>query len=160
MWVWRLARAAFPALDGEGARLYGGRWNSPGNPVVYASASRALSVLERLVGTEPDDVPSDLTLFELELPDTLEIGTLSAAELDPAWRRPRSELCRRIGDEWIADQATPVLAVPSVIIPEESNYLVNPAHPESIRVQVRGRTPFAFDPRLLRSHAAGKLPSG
>lgn len=155
MRVWRLARAAFPTLDGEGARLYGGRWNSRGNPVVYASVSRALAVLERLVGADPEDVPSDLTMFELELPDTLEIAAVSAAELDPAWRRPRSELCRRIGDAWIARQAAPVLAVPSAIIPEESNYLVNPAHPESTRVQLRDRAPFEFDPRLLRSRAGG-----
>jgi RES domain-containing protein len=155
MRVWRLARAVFPALDGEGARLYGGRWNSRGNAVVYVSASRALAVLERLVGTDPEDVPSDLTIFEIELPDTLEIRTVSATELNATWRRPRSALCHRIGNEWIARQATPALAVPSAIIPEERNYLVNPAHPDSIRVQLGGQTPFEFDPRLLRPRAGG-----
>jgi RES domain-containing protein len=149
MLVWRLARQVFPVLDGEGARLYGGRWNSRGRAAVYASASRALAVLERLVGTDPEEVPSNLALFDLEIPDVLEMERVSLCHLESGWRRPRSEICRRIGDERIGSLRTPVLEVPSAIEPEEHNYLINPTHPDAARVRVRGHSACEFDSRLL-----------
>jgi len=132
-------------LDGEGARLHGGRWNSPGMPVVYTAGSRALAVLELLVWTDPDTLPAELHLFEIDVPDE----AVAVAELPPDWQRPRHSACRELGDAWAASARTLLLSVPSAVIPEEPNHLLNPAHPGMSSVRVVGSRPFAFDPRLL-----------
>ncbi|MBV9774776.1 MAG: RES family NAD+ phosphorylase [Gemmatimonadetes bacterium] len=149
MLVWRLAREIYPALDGEGARLNGGRWNSPGTPLVYTAGSRALAALELLVWVDSRFPPVDLHLFEVEIPDRVSMERVDPAFLNPAWQQSRDAECRRIGDEWALSGRTLLLAVPSSLVPEETNYLVNPRHPEMAGVRVAGSRPFAFDPRLL-----------
>ncbi len=120
--LWRLTRAAHADLSGEGARRYGGRWNSPGRAVVYAAAEAALAVLEVRVHL---DLPFDL------LPDddvllTLETGGLRVEE-GPALNDPVA--CRAYGDRWLAERRSALLGVPSVIVPESHDVLINPAHP-------------------------------
>jgi RES domain-containing protein len=150
MQVWRIARGVHAALDGEGARLFGGRWNSPGTPVVYTAGSRALAILERLVPTDPEDLPDDLVLFQIEIPDSSSRESVSVATLALDWRRPRHAQCRSVGDEWAASGRSLVLTVPSSVVPEETNYLINPRHPEATAVRVTEERPFSFDLRLLR----------
>ncbi len=141
MTVWRLARAAYPALDGEGARRVGGRWNRPGTAVVYTSAHLSLAVLEALVHTDPDLLPADLVAFEIDVPDDLAAPALLADDGRDA------EASAAVGTAWAA-AGPAALLVPSVLVPRERNVLVNPRHPEARRVRIVGQEPFAFDPRL------------
>lgn len=150
MRVWRVARLVHPALDGEGAGRAGGRWNSPGIPVVYTSSTLSLAVLELLVHTDPDLVPGDLDAFEIEVPGSLVPHVLEAGRLPSGWRNiPSHPACRAIGDEWVGRRSHPLLAVPSAVIPEELNYLINPAHPGAGQIRVVRRRAFSFDWRLL-----------
>ncbi len=148
MRVWRLARRAHAALDGEGARLQGGRWNSPGRPLVYSSSHLSLAALEALVHFDLDVVPEDLRAFAIEIPDALAQEQVSADNLPSGWTR-QEFATRALGDEWLAAARTPVLVVPSAIIPEETNVLVNPAHPATPGVAVTASRRFVYDPRLL-----------
>ncbi|HEY7407465.1 MAG TPA: RES family NAD+ phosphorylase [Gemmatimonadaceae bacterium] len=149
MIVWRLARLAHAKLDGEGARLAGGRWNSRGRAAVYASSRLSLAALELLVHTDVPLVPPDLVAFEIAIPDTLEIESVDLASLPEDWRLPGHRSCRSIGDTWLAEERTAVLRVPSAVVPEELNYIINPAHRAAKSIQVVGRRKFAFDSRLL-----------
>lgn len=145
MIVWRLCRAPFIALDGEGARRSGNRWNSPGRTVIYAASTLSLAVLELLVHTDPDLVPDDMVAMRLEVPEA-EYPSVSPGELP----KPESmEWYRERGDAWLGSKQSLVLFVPSVIVPVEQNVLINPAHPDMSRVRVRDISPFQFDTRLL-----------
>ncbi|MBD0319191.1 MAG: RES family NAD+ phosphorylase [Gemmatimonadetes bacterium] len=150
MRVWRLARRRYPVLDGEGARRAGGRWNSPGSAVVYTAGSRALAALELLAYVNPGAEPPDLELFEVHLPDDVPARTVGPTELERDWRAPRHPDCRVRGDTWARSADTLLLVVPSAMIPEEPNYLINPAHPAASRVRVVSSRPFSYDPRLQR----------
>ena len=152
MSVWRLARRPFQALDGEGARLNGGRWNSEGTAVVYTSTTLSLAALEYLVHVEPLLVPSDLIVMQLELPDDPALG----AHVDPSqfppgdWQEyPGPEWQAELGDMWIQDGTFVWLAVPSAIVPQEYNVLLNPRHPRMHEIKVVASRSFAFDRRLL-----------
>jgi RES domain-containing protein len=145
--VWRLARRKHAALDGEGARLAAGRWNSWGVPVVYTSEHLSLAVLEVLVHVDSDLLPHDLIAFEIEIPDGVSHVRVDATGLPRGWRT-RIDRCRRVGDAWIADGRSAVLAVPSVVIPHETNFLINPRHARSGRVRVVRSERFQLDIRL------------
>jgi len=148
--IYRICRAGFAALDGEGARLYGGRWNRPGRPVVYTSSSLALAALEYLVHVDPPEVPPDLTALAIEVPDDIPSWTVDATDLPPGWsERVRCDACEALGDGWLDAGATALLRVPSAPVPEEANVLIDPRHRDARRVRVVKTRPFAFDPRLL-----------
>jgi RES domain-containing protein len=148
--IWRLTRRAFKEMDGEGARKAGGRWNSEGIPVLYASSTLALAALEYLVHVDADDVPDDLIAMQIEVPDEAPLEEMAAADLPRGWnRKPQHPACVEVGDRWIADGRALALRVPSAIVPEELNCLLNPAHPDAARLQVIRVREFAFDPRLL-----------
>lgn len=149
MVVWRLARLAHAKLDGEGARLAGGRWNSRGRSAVYTSSRLSLAALELLVHTDVPLVPPDLVAFEIDVPDAIAVEMVEIAALPKDWRLPGHPSCRSIGDTWLAEERTAVLRVPSAVVPEEWNYLINPGHRASKSIQVIGRRKFAFDSRLL-----------
>ncbi|HEU0013932.1 MAG TPA: RES family NAD+ phosphorylase [Longimicrobium sp.] len=150
MRVWRIARAAYQALDGEGARLYGGRWNPEGVAAVYASASLALAALEYLVHVDTENVPGDLVALEIEVPDDAGARVVLPAELPADWNRVDDHpACVETGAGWAREAADLVLRVPSAIVPEESNFLINPSHPAAGRVSIVRTRPFSFDPRLL-----------
>jgi len=148
--AWRIARDAHQALDGEGARLYGGRWNPEGVAAVYTSASLALAALEYLVHVDAEDVPGDLVALEIEVPDDAGVRIVRPRDLPADWNRVEDHpACVAMGAEWVRNGADLVLRVPSAIVPEESNLLINPGHPTAGRVTVVGTRPFSFDPRLL-----------
>jgi len=134
--VWRICSRRHQRFDGEGARLYGGRWNYAGTAVVYTSASLALAALELFVHIDVDLLPNE---------------TVKAASLPRNWRRyPALESLKDIGTNWAARGSTAILAVPSAIIPEEQNYLLNPAHRDFKQVRLRRSIPFHFDPRMWK----------
>ena len=148
--LWRLVKPEYaPGLDGEGARLAGGRWNSPGVAVVYCSESLALAVLESFVHLPPAmrgaaRLP-EMTAVKLALPEHAAIREPEEAEL-PDLSDP--EDCRGFGDEWVAAARALALAVPSAVVPLERNFLVNPAHPEAEGIRVLAEEPFRFDRRM------------
>jgi RES domain-containing protein len=148
--AWRIvkARHASTAFSGEGAAKFGGRWNSRGVPMVYASSSRALAVLETLVHLNPP-VRFKFAAFRVRF-DSRWVETLDPKRLPRDWRsEPPGQRCKTIGDTWVEEARSAVLVVPSVIVLGESNYLLNPAHPDFRKVLVSRPEPFAFDPRLL-----------
>lgn len=149
MRVWRIARAAYGKLDGAGAERAGGRWNSPGRSVVYTATHPALAALELLAHLDPSDVPNDLQLFTIDIPDGLATTRLAAPALPPDWRAiPNHPACRAAGDAWLEAAETPLLLVPSAILPDSGNVLINPRHPATAMIITEAH-PFAFDPRLL-----------
>jgi len=150
MYVWRLARAVFSALAGDGARVAGGRWNWPGLPLVYASSTVSLATLEILAHTDLRALPDDLTAYQIHIPDDVTIERVTLDELDPAWRDTSDHaVCRARGKVWIETASTAVLVVPSIIVPDESNYLLNPRHPDFARIVVAQTRDFVMDARLL-----------
>ncbi|MGA2492197.1 MAG: RES family NAD+ phosphorylase [Roseiarcus sp.] len=142
MRVWRVCRRPFADLSGEGARVYGGRWNSPGRPMVYAAESAALAVLEVRVHLDLDwrVLPDDYVLMAIDAGD-LVAETLAETPVDP----------RAAGDAWLASGRLALLRAPSSIVPESANVLVNPAHRDAARLAVASIRPFAFDARLWPS---------
>ena len=150
MLVWRITRAVHAALDGEGARRVGGRWNSPGVAVVFTAEHLSLAALEYLVHIDIDEVPDDLVALGIEAPEDAGERHLDAGSLPLNWRTALySEACRGIGDSWARSQDSLLLRVPSVIIPEEDNLIINPAHPRASELRIASERPFTFDPRLL-----------
>lgn len=150
MRVWRICRAAHQDLDGEGARLYGGRWNSEGVSAVYTSSTLALAALEYLIHVDIEDVPDDLVAMAVEVPDDAAVASVTVDDLPGDWNRtPDHPACAKIGDAWVADGTALLLRVPSALVPEEWNVLVNPRHPRAGDMAVMSVRPFAFDPRLL-----------
>ncbi|WP_272877274.1 RES family NAD+ phosphorylase [Neoroseomonas eburnea] len=133
-----MVRRPFADLSGEGARRFGGRWNSPGRRVVYFADHPALAVLEVRVHLDlpPDLLPADYVLLRVALPGPVEV--LETLPEDP----------RTVGDAWLAEARSPVLSVPSVIVPAARNLLLNPTHPAADRARIESIDPFAFDPRL------------
>lgn len=147
---WRIvktARAA-TAFDGEGARLFGGRWNSPGTRVVYTAQSEALAALELLVHLGSHQILGAYSAIPATFDDAL-VTAVDPASLPADWRAyPAPPALAAIGDAWIASAASVVLRVPSVLVPDESNYLIDPAHRDVRRVKIGQGKSFRFDPRL------------
>ena len=139
MLAWRLCREPFADLSGEGARRYSGRWNKPGRPLVYAASSAALAVLEVRVHLDlaPELLPDDYVLLTVDL-DELDVEEVLDLPPDPAV----------FGDTWLEERRTPVLRVPSVIVPESPNLLLNPLHPDAVAARILRQRRFSFDRRL------------
>lgn len=147
--VWRLCKKRYlgTAFQGEGARIYGGRWNSPGHPTVYTSETAALATLEILVHLEDTELLQHYTLVPASLDEDL-IATLDPEHLPENWRRyPAPESAQAIGDEWITDASSVGLRVPSVVVPGH-NVLLNPQHPDFERIEIEDPVDRDFDPRL------------
>ena len=151
--AWRIVKRRHTgrAFDGEGARLYGGRWNSPGVPVVYVAESRALAALEVLAGLQSRTTLEAYVLIEVHFDEAL-VEELGPDSLPDVWRTspPRPET-QAIGDRWVREARSAVLRVPSVLIPAEFNFVLNPAHPEFGTVEIQDPMSFKLDPRLTGS---------
>ena len=151
MRIWRLChqRFAASAFDGEGARLYGGRWNHKGLPLVYCSATLSLAVLEVLVHHRVAIPPQDFVAVPAELPARLKITTLTMNDLPAAWQQdPAPAHLQELGSDWLRNASSVALAVPSVLVPQEYNYLLNPRHQDFARLVIGQPEPFPFDARL------------
>ena len=151
MRVWRLcsARHARDPLSGRGGLLASGRWHPRGVRIVYTSQSLALAVLEAVVNAGRDGLPQDLVRFEIDVPDALPRESVDPAHLSKTWRTyPAPPALAAFGEAWARELRTAVLQVPSAVIPEESNFLLNPAHPRAAEIRVVTTRPFLFDPRL------------
>jgi RES domain-containing protein len=152
--VWRIttARFAASAFSGEGARLYGGRWNPKGWPMIYTAESQSLALLELMVQDDP--LRANYVLIPAQLPADLPETRVDTETLPAEWRTigARSAL-QEIGRTWIDSSDTAVLSVPSAVVPAERNYLLNPRHPDFTRIQIGAPLSLEVDTRLLRNLA-------
>ncbi|HUD98137.1 MAG TPA: RES family NAD+ phosphorylase [Bryobacteraceae bacterium] len=138
-----------PGLDGIGGLFAAGRWHTRGERVVYFGGSAAIVVLERLVHIDPDLLPDDLQLGRFEFSEP--VAETQAAEIAPlASNWPQDEnATRQIGGRWRQQGTSCLLAVPSAILPEESNFVFNPEHPDATRLRQVAERRFTFDARLI-----------
>lgn len=149
--AWRIAktRYASAAFDGEGARLYGGRWSSAGIRVAYASQSVALATLEVLAGLGRMSLLASYSLVSVQF-EKSDLEILPAASLPANWRTyPAPPELQAFGDKWIAENRSLVLQVPSAIIETETNYLLNPMHASFASLTISAPVPFELDARLV-----------
>ena len=148
--AWRLTKTKHlaTAWDGEGARQNGGRWNSVGTAVVYTSGTLALALVETLAHL-PSGVLPAYTAVPIDFDASL-VTELEVKDLPPDWRSdPPPASTKAIGDNWVLTARSRALRVPSVIVPIEYNFVMNPNHPDFARTRIGTPMPFPFDPRLL-----------
>lgn len=154
MHVFRIvARAFADDLSGEGARLYGGRWNPQGMPVLYTAESLPLAILETLVNIPPDFLGTPLFCrVTLSIPDDTEFTIISPTELPAEWQAyPAPVELAEIGKRWLTLKNTVGMKVPSTVAGGEGwNLLFNPRHPDFKQLKLEAVSPFTFDARLLR----------
>ncbi|MDT0631455.1 RES family NAD+ phosphorylase [Rubrivirga litoralis] len=148
--VWRIVREkhAATAFSGVGAARAPGRFNSMGTPVVYTSDSYALAMLEVRVHVATFRGMRDRVAVSAEVDDDL-VEALTVADLPPDWQeRPAPTSTQALGDAWVASGRSAVLRVPSVVVPEQTNYLLNPQHPDFGRIRLGTPAALTVDPRL------------
>ena len=149
--AWRIVRAsrAGTAFSGEGAWRNGGRWSSAGVRVVYVSEHQSTAALEIFVHTVPFPLSETYKAFRLELPDSL-TENLPTTQLPRNWRDSLPPLeATEIGDRWVKEQRSAVLAVPSAISPDDRNFLLHPEHRDFKRIRIAPPIDYEFDPRLF-----------
>ncbi len=149
MLLYRIARSVYATdLTGTGARLYGGRWNSIGRSMVYTAASRSLAVLEALVHLPPTIIPEDFRLITLDAP--ADIFEPDAGIFPPNWNAyPEPDILKRTGDFFLKENKNLLMKVPSAVVKQEYNYLINPAHALASKIKVISNEDFTFDSRLV-----------
>lgn len=148
---WRIVKAEHVsgAFSGDGARIFGGRWNSRGVAVVYTAQSVALAALEMLVHLGRGAILTSYVTIPCTFPAEV-VLRLDRKRLPARWRAyPAAPELAALGDAWVKSGTSAVLEVPSVIVTSESNYLLNPAHPDFERIRRSDPAPFEFDLRLL-----------
>lgn len=150
MILWRLTRRLYADLSGRGGELFDARWHTRGRRVVYCATTAALAVLEVRVhlDLELDQLPDDYVLMKIMAPDELETQAIAAEDLSKGWQRDE-ELCRPLGDRWLAACSTGLLDVPSAVVQVERNVLLNPKHSDAKEVSVATTIPFGWDARLF-----------
>jgi RES domain-containing protein len=149
--AWRLVNQRFAriAFDGEGARLYGGRWNSNGVAVVYTAQSQSLAALELLANADSASLLERYVFISVEFSSHL-VQKVDFSSMPQNWQAdPAPQESKDIGDTWVASGSSCVLQVPSVIVPAESNFLLNPRHVDYRKLRIGKPLRFRFDPRLL-----------
>ena len=141
-WSGHLSASGFPA-----------RWNSAGAYVSYSAGSRSLACLENVVHKGTTDLKRPYISMTISIPDDIEIKIISIKELPSGWHHSGEtgyQLCRSIGDTWVRNSETAVLKVPSAIVENDSNYLINPGHPDFLKIKIIAEEPFAFDRRIKK----------
>ena len=149
MILYRICSAKYADdLTGMGSRLYGGRWNSVGRSMLYLASSRSLAVLEVLAHLSATNVPLGMVLLTLETPD--DSTTVDVSELPDNWNKyPEPNVLKQIGNSFLDRNEYLLLKVPSALVSEEFNYLMNPMYPKTDKVKITNKSPFNFDERLL-----------
>ena len=147
--AWRLTKTKHlaTAWDGEGAKRDGGRWNSVGTAVLYTSATLSLALVETLVHVTSGVLPA-YTAVPIDFEASL-VTAVGTKDLPPNWKdNPVPASTQALGDAWVMAGTSLALRVPSVVVPVEFNYVLNPRHPDFSRVRIAAPMPFPFDPRL------------
>jgi RES domain-containing protein len=143
--VYRILRKRYSRkpLDGEGAYQFGGRWSSPGTRLAYTAEHLSLAIIEYYIHIDPGDSPPDLVVVSADIPDSVSRRRVALSRL------PAPPALAAIGDSFAADRKNAVLIVPSVLAPSESNWLINPQHPEFRRIRVHPPEDFRYDARFF-----------
>jgi RES domain-containing protein len=157
MLLWRLSGQQYAkTFDGGFGLLFDGRWNTAGHAVTYCATSPSLCVLEKLVHIEDPNLLPDLVMVRYEVPDNLDIETITIAELQQSWQLQESWTQQR-GDQWHGSMSTLLLRVPSAIIPLDSspdlNVVINHRHPAVTQIKTLVTEPFVLDARLFQSRS-------
>jgi RES domain-containing protein len=149
MILWRISN--YETLDGRGGLFASARWHSRGRPIVYLANSAAGALVEVLVHLEldPARLPRSYTLLKADAADDVSVQRLDAALLAQNWRDD-STITRNVGDEWLAAGKSALLEVPSAILPETVNFLLNPLHPDAAKVRVLWHEAYPYDRRLFK----------
>ncbi len=147
--LWRVSNYA--SLEGTGGLYVSGRWHTKGHPVVYCSEDPSTALLETLVHIEIDseDRPETFQVLKIESSGQVSIEQVNIAKLGAEWRDDLART-RNVGDEWLQSARSLLLEVPSVLVPERRNYLINPVHPEMKNLRITARYSHPFDQRFLR----------
>jgi RES domain-containing protein len=145
--LYRIADSRFAPESGEGARIYGARWNSPGRAVIYACTSYAGAMLEKLVHTGRR-IPKHQVCVTFEYPNALHSEVVDPQSV-AGWSDANMYASRRFGDAWLVEARTAILLVPSVVFEQERNALINPVHPAASRIRTLSIEPVRWDDRLF-----------
>ena len=151
MRIYRLTASRYveSAFSGEDTRRIGGRWTPVGRCAVHAAGSIALAVLETLVHVDASVMPAH-RVIAVDVPETMPVTTIAVGELPNDWRRtPPPSMLRELGKAWLDAGETALMQVPSVIVPEEPNFLLNPLHADFSRLLIHPPAPFEIDRRLF-----------
>ena len=149
MRIYRIADGRHPTWDGTGAALIGGRWNSPGRPVIYGSLSYSCAMLEVLAHAGIGRLPNTHCVVIAEIPEAIAIERCESFSLPKDWNTDNSASAKLFGDQWIKESRSLILLVPSVIAKFEWNVLVNPLHPDFSLITTSQSEPVIWDKRLF-----------
>lgn len=155
--AWRIVKRKHmkSAFSGDGARLFGGRWNNPGVPLIYTATSQSLAVLEILVHLEAPELLEKYVMLGIGVEESL-IADVDESRLPKNWKTsPAPAAIRAIGDEWATARVSAVFRVPSAIVPFEHNLLLNPLHPDFSGIKIADSSAFGFDSRLFKTTTRG-----
>ncbi len=149
MFLWRISN--HEGLDGRGGLLASARWHTQGRPIVYLAASPAGALVEVLVNLELDAarLPGNYTMLKVEAPDDIAIRRVEVGSLPESWASDLA-ISRSLGDEWLASGESALLEVPSAILSDTFNVLLNPEHPDAVRIKVVGQRAYPYDRRLFK----------
>jgi RES domain-containing protein len=152
MQIYRLVRARYLAdFSGEGAAIMGNRWNSKGTKMIYCAANRSLAMAEVAVHLSLNNLPKDYLMMEIEVPSDVRIDELNS--LPDNWHAfPATSATKLIGDQFILQDVSCLLKVPSAIVHKDYNFLINPNHKEFTKIRILDTYPFPFDLRLFGSY--------
>lgn len=152
MRVYRIAKTLYIRdLTGAGPRAHGGRWNHKGTPLIYTSETRSLTSLEYFVHLPMTQEPLDLSIATLLLPDDLDIPEVPSSSLPRGWKTyPAPLKLADIGSDWVRRRSSLLLHVPSAVVPDERNVLINPEHPDAGLLELEDVRTYVFDERLLK----------
>jgi len=149
MIVYRITHSHFKDdISGNGAKTYGGRWNVPGLPALYTSEHISLCVLELLVNISLQESQINYHLIQIQIPESAEMALVSTKKLKTNWQNDQM-YTRFMGSEFLKNKQSLLLKVPSAVISEESNYIINPLHANFNKIQIIKSFPFKFDKRLF-----------
>ena len=152
MIVYRLLNKKYgSALSGEGAKIAGGRWNSPEIEMIYTSESRSLCTAEVAVNLPIGILPKGYEMITFNIPDEMNITEMNEDMLPLGWKSsPFTTLTQRFGDRFIFENKFLVMKVPSAVVPGDFNYLINPRHPDFNKIEIIKKEPYEFDERLFK----------
>lgn len=149
MQIFRIADGRHPIWDGTGAALFGGRWNSPGRPVIYGSLSYSCAMLEVLAHANIGRIPDSQRFVVVDVPDNMSIEHVDEFDLPSGWDSESSTTARVIGDRWLMEARSAILIVPSVVARIDQNAVINPLHPDIAQLIVSEPQKVMWDKRLF-----------
>lgn len=152
MQIYRIGDGRHPLWDGTGAAMVGGRWNSPGRPVIYGSLSYACAMLEILVHANIGRIPATLAYVVAEIPYSVPVERHDAQSLPAGWEGEDPSIARRFGDQWLQEARSAVLVIPSVVARLEWNAIINPLHADASQLLVSPSQKVIWDKRLFTRH--------